>query len=130
MTFAKAIATSLAQKHGLHKAMGGLVETTFYRMIVGSLQYLTLTRPYITHVVNLASQFLQSPIIKYIQGVKRILKYIKDTIHFGLRIISQSPYRLYGYSDADWGGCTTTRRSTTSYNIYLGANCISSTSKK
>ena len=59
-----------------------------------------------------------------------ILKYIKGTLHFGLRIISQSPCRLYGYSDVDWGGCTTTRRSTTGYNIYLGANCISWTSKK
>ncbi|KAF3655510.1 hypothetical protein FXO38_14642 [Capsicum annuum] len=38
--------------------------------------------------------------------------------------------RLYGYSDADWGGCSTTRRSTTGYNIYLGSNCISWTSKK
>ncbi|KAF3676173.1 Galactokinase [Capsicum annuum] len=67
---------------------------------------------------------------EHLQGVKRILRYIKGTSHHGLRIISQSPCSLYGHSDADWGGCTTTRRSTTGYIIYLGANCISWTSKK
>ncbi|XP_019070673.1 uncharacterized mitochondrial protein AtMg00810-like [Solanum lycopersicum] len=95
MTFANAVATPLSPKHGLHEAVGSLVEASFYRMIVGILQYLTLTRPDITNAVNLASQFM-----------------------------------LYGYSNVDWGGCTTTRRSTTSYSIYLGANCISWTSKK
>ncbi|XP_015072762.1 uncharacterized protein LOC107016980 [Solanum pennellii] len=101
MTFAKVIATHLDQKHGLHEAVESLVEASFYRMIVGSLQYLTLTRPYIIHVVNLASQFMQNPNSSYLQGVKRILRYIKGTLHFGLRLISQSPCRLYGYSDAD-----------------------------
>ncbi|XP_015169201.1 uncharacterized mitochondrial protein AtMg00810-like [Solanum tuberosum] len=130
MTLSKAIATPLAQKHGLHEAVGSLVDASLYKMIVGSLQYLTLTRPDITHPVKLASQFMQSPNTEHLQGVKRILRYIKSTLHFGLRIISQSPCRLYGYSDADWGGCTTTRRSTTCYSIYLGVNCISWTSKK
>ncbi|XP_055830984.1 secreted RxLR effector protein 161-like [Solanum dulcamara] len=130
MTLAKIVATSLAQKHGLHEAVGSLVDTSLYRMIVGSLQYLTLTRPDITHAVNLASQFMQSPNIEHLQRVKMILRYIKGTLHFGLRIISQSPYRLYGYSNADWRGCTTSRRSTIGYSIYLCANCISWTSKK
>ncbi|XP_059281244.1 uncharacterized mitochondrial protein AtMg00810-like [Lycium ferocissimum] len=130
MTCAKAINTPLEQKHGLQEATGELVDTSLYRSIVGSLQYLTLTRPDITHAVNLASQFMQNPNSGHFQGVKRILRYIKGTIHHGLRIISQSPLRLYGYSDADSGGCTTTRRSTTGYSIYLGANCISWASKK
>ncbi|XP_015166673.1 uncharacterized protein [Solanum tuberosum] len=77
MTLAKAVATPLAQKHGLHEAVGSLVDASFYRMIVGSLQYLILTKPYITHDVNLASQFMQNPKIEHFQGVKRILRYIK-----------------------------------------------------
>ena len=93
-------------------------------MIVGSLQYLTLTRPDITHAVNLASQFMQSPNVEHFQGVKMILSYINGTLHFGLRIISQSPRRLYDYSNADWGGCKKTRRSITGFSIYIGANCI------
>ncbi|WMV09815.1 hypothetical protein MTR67_003200 [Solanum verrucosum] len=99
-------------------------------MIVGSLPYLTLTRHDITHAVNLASQFMQSPIIEQLQGVEKIFMYIKGTLHFGLRLISQSRCRLYGYSDADQGGCTITTRFTTGYNIYLGANCISWTFKR
>uniref|UniRef100_A0A3Q7H5L5 Reverse transcriptase Ty1/copia-type domain-containing protein n=1 Tax=Solanum lycopersicum TaxID=4081 RepID=A0A3Q7H5L5_SOLLC len=130
MTFAKAITIHLAQKHGLHEALGSLIEASFYKRIVGSLQYLTLTRSNITRVVNLSSQFIQNPNSAHLRGVKRILRYIKGTLYFGLRLISQSLCRLYGYSDADWGGCTTTRRSSTGYNIYLGANCISWTSKK
>uniref|UniRef100_A0A3Q7IGX4 Reverse transcriptase Ty1/copia-type domain-containing protein n=1 Tax=Solanum lycopersicum TaxID=4081 RepID=A0A3Q7IGX4_SOLLC len=101
MTFAKVVATSLVR-----------------------LQYLILTRLDITH------DFIQSPNILHLQEVKRIHRYIKGTIHFRLKIISQSPCRLYGYSDADLGGCTTTRRSTTGYSINRGANCISWTSKK
>lgn len=73
---------------------------------------------------------MQCPNIKHLQGVEMILRFIKGALHFGLKIISQSPCRLYGYSDADWGGCATTRRSTTGYSIYLGSNCISWTSKK
>uniref|UniRef100_A0A3Q7GHF7 Reverse transcriptase Ty1/copia-type domain-containing protein n=1 Tax=Solanum lycopersicum TaxID=4081 RepID=A0A3Q7GHF7_SOLLC len=89
ITFAKAISTHLAQKHGIHEVVGILVETSFYKMIVESLQYLTLTRPNIIHVVNLASQFMQNPKVHIFKG-----------------------------------------RSTTGYSIYLGANCISWTSKK
>ena len=61
MTFATGIATPLAQEHDLHEAVGSLVEASFYIMIVESLQYLILTRPDITHAVNLASQFMQNP---------------------------------------------------------------------
>ena len=130
MTFAKAIATPLSQKYGLHEVVGSLVEASFYKMIVKSLRYLTLTRPYFTHSVKLASQFKQNPNSAHLQGVKRILRYIKCSLHFGLRLISQSLCRLYRYYDADWGGCTSNRRSTMGYSIYLGANCISWTSKK
>ena len=87
-------------------------------MTVGSLQYLTLTRPNITHAVNLASQFMQSPNVEHFQGVKMILKYIKGTLHFGLRIISQSPCRLYDYSNVDWGGRRKPRRSIKGFSIY------------
>ena len=93
-------------------------------MIVGSFQYLTLTRLDITHALNLVSQFMQCLNVEHFQGVKMILKYIKGTLHFGIRIISQSPCKLYDYSNADWGGCRKTRRSTTCFSIYMGANCI------
>ena len=50
MTLAKAVATPLAQKHGLHEVVGSLVDVSFYKMIVRSLQYLTFRRHDITHL--------------------------------------------------------------------------------
>ncbi|XP_015170400.1 uncharacterized mitochondrial protein AtMg00810-like [Solanum tuberosum] len=80
MTLAKAVATHLAQKHGLHEVVGSLVDASLYRMIVRSLQYLTLTKPDITHAVNLASQFMQSLNIEYLQGVKWILRFFRSKL--------------------------------------------------
>uniref|UniRef100_A0A3Q7INK4 Reverse transcriptase Ty1/copia-type domain-containing protein n=1 Tax=Solanum lycopersicum TaxID=4081 RepID=A0A3Q7INK4_SOLLC len=112
MTLAKVVATSLGKN------------MVWMKMMVMRFQYLILTRLDITH------DFIKIPNIQHLQGVKTILSYIKRTIHFRLIIISQSPCRLYGYYDADLGGCTTTRRSTKGYSINLGANFISWTSKK
>nr|XP_016488380.1 PREDICTED: uncharacterized mitochondrial protein AtMg00810-like [Nicotiana tabacum] len=122
--------TPLAQKHGQQEAADKVVDPSAYRSIVGSLHYLTLTRPDTTHAVNLASQFMQNPNSMHLQAVKRIIRYVKRTIDHGLRIISQSSFRLYGFSYADWAGCTITKRSTTRYCIHLGANCVSWSSRK
>lgn len=101
-----------------------------FRSIVGSLQYLTLTRPDIAHTVNQVSQFMQAPNSEHFQAIKRIYRCVKGTSQFGLRLLARSPLRLYGFSNADWGGCAVTRRSTTGYSVYLGANCIFWASKK
>ena len=85
---------------------------------------MTLTRLDITHAVNLASQFMKIPNVEHFQGVKKILRYIKGTLNFGLRIISHSPCRLYYYYNVDWGGCRKTRRSSTGFSIYIGAYYI------
>ncbi|XP_060202913.1 uncharacterized mitochondrial protein AtMg00810-like [Lycium barbarum] len=76
--------------------------------------------------VNMA----ENPNSVHLQAVKRMVRYVKGTIDHGLRIISHSSFRLYGFSDVDWAGCTITRRSTTGYSVYLGANCVSWSSRK
>lgn len=55
-----------------------------YHELVGSLQYLTLTRPYISFAVNNVAQFMSSPCSPYMVAIKRILRYVKGTIDFGL----------------------------------------------
>uniref|UniRef100_A0A2N9FTN5 Integrase catalytic domain-containing protein n=1 Tax=Fagus sylvatica TaxID=28930 RepID=A0A2N9FTN5_FAGSY len=130
MTDCKPIGTPLAQKHHLQLEGGPLVNATNYRSIVGALQYLTLTRPDLTHAVNLVCQFMHQPSTTHFQAVKRILRYLQGTVDYGIRLLSHSSLTLYGFSDADWAGCPDTRRSTTGYCIYLGANCISWASKK
>ncbi|XP_060182282.1 uncharacterized mitochondrial protein AtMg00810-like [Lycium barbarum] len=116
MALAKPVGRPLAQKHGLQLATGNTADAPLYMSVVGSLQYLCLTRPDISHAVNLA--------------VKRILRYVRGTSNYGLRLLARSPLTLYGFSDADWGGCAITRKSTTGYSIYLSANCISWASRK
>jgi hypothetical protein len=124
------IGTPLAQKHNLRRDDPILVDATNYHSIVGALQYITLTRPDLTHAINLICQFMHQPGASHFQAVKRILRYLQGTLDYGLRLLSQSSLSLYGFSDADWAGCLDTRRSTTGYCIYLGANCISWASKK
>ena len=64
--FGKSCSYSFGSKHGLYEVVESFVDASFYRMIVGSLQYLTLARPDITHAVNLASHFMQSPNIEHL----------------------------------------------------------------
>lgn len=72
-----------------------------YRSLVEALQYLTITRPDLSYAVNHVSQFLQSPTESHFLAVKRILRYIKGTINFGLNFSRSSDYSILGYSDAD-----------------------------
>ncbi|KAL4018546.1 hypothetical protein IC575_022144 [Cucumis melo] len=101
-----------------------------YRQLVGSLIYLTVTRPDIAYVVHIVSQFMAAPRTIHFTAVLRILRYIKGTLGHGLQFSSQSSLVLSGYSDADWAGDPTDRRSTTGYCFYLGDSLISWRSKK
>lgn len=127
--YSKAVSTPLVPKHDLHAADSSAVDPTEYRCIVGALQYLTLTRPEIAHSDNLVCQFMKAPTLRHLQVVKRIMRYLKGTLHYGLRILSQSSLNLYGFSDAVWAGCSITRRSTNGYCIYLDSNCITLSSR-
>ena len=103
---------------------------TTYRSLVGALQYLTITRPDITHAVNSVCQFMHAPKDHHFQAVKRILRYVKGTLHFGLSISPSENLSITAFSDADWAGCPDTSRSTSGYAIFLGNNLVSWTSKK
>ncbi|XP_022157629.1 uncharacterized protein LOC111024290 [Momordica charantia] len=106
------------------------VDTTSYRSIVGSLQYLSLTRPDIIQAVNKIYQHFQSPTVKDLKEVKRILRYLVGTTHLGITIYKNHTLNLYAFCDTDWGGCPVTRQSTIGFCVYLGSNIISWSSKK
>lgn len=101
-----------------------------YRQVVGALQYLTLTRPDIAFAVNKACQFMHSPTEEHWCAVKRILRYLKNTVNHGLFFSKHSRLCLEAFSDADWVGCVDDRRSTGGYAIYLGNNLVSWSSRK
>ena len=107
-----------------------LTNPTEYRNYASALQYLTLTRPDITHAVQQACLYMHAPREPHLNLVKRILRYVKGTMDFSLHLSRSSTTSLTAYSDADWAGCPDTRRSTFGYCIYLGDNLVSWSSKR
>ncbi|XP_035845798.1 uncharacterized mitochondrial protein AtMg00810-like [Helianthus annuus] len=126
----KPVDTPLSTTDTFHSKGDSFHDPTLYRSLVGALQYLTITRPDLSYAVNQASQHLQSPTVSHFQSVKRILRYVKGTIAFGLCFSKPTTTKLVGYSDADWARCIETRRSTYGYSIYLGGNLVSWSAKK
>ncbi|KAI5312034.1 hypothetical protein L3X38_041207 [Prunus dulcis] len=100
-----------------------------YRSIVGALQYLTFTRPDIAFSVHQVCQFMQNPMVSHFIAVKRILRYLKGTMQFGISY-TMGDLQLNAFSDADWARDPDDRRSTTGLVVFLGNNPISWSSKK
>jgi hypothetical protein len=107
-----------------------LTYSTLYRIIVGSLVYLTITRPDIAYVVHVVSQFVASPTTVHLAVVLRILRYIRGTVFQSLLLSSTSFLELRAYSDADYDSDPTYHKSVTSFRIFLGDSLISWKSKK
>ena len=78
-----------------------LPDPTLYRQLVGSLIYLTITRPDIAYAVHLVNQFMSAPRSTHYAAVLRILRYIKGTLFHGLHFSGDSSLDLRAYSDAD-----------------------------
>ncbi|XP_028076389.1 uncharacterized protein LOC114278518 [Camellia sinensis] len=102
---------------------------SLYMSIVGGLQYLTITRPDLALVVNQACQHMHLPTNADFQAVKRLLRYVKGTLHHGLHFTA-GPLSLHAFFDSNWAGDGVDRKSTSSYCVYLGSNLISWSAKK
>ncbi|XP_025014012.2 uncharacterized mitochondrial protein AtMg00810-like [Ricinus communis] len=107
-----------------------LPDLSLYRTIVGSLVYLTITRPDIAYAVHIVSQFVISPTTVHWAAVLHILRYLRDTQFKTLLFSSTSSLELCAYSDADWAGDPIDRKSTTGFCIFLSDSLISWKSKK
>nr|KYP69097.1 hypothetical protein KK1_022749 [Cajanus cajan] len=91
---------------------GIVVDNSKYRGIIGSLLYLTTSRPNIMFVVFLCARFQANPKKSHMKSVKRILKYLRGTTNVGLWYPKGVSLSLIGYSDSDYVGCRLDRKST------------------
>ncbi|WVZ52715.1 hypothetical protein U9M48_003750 [Paspalum notatum var. saurae] len=109
---------------------GEAVDQKKFRGMIGSLLYLTATRPDIQFAVCLCARYQASPRTSHRQAVKRIFRYLKFTPELRLWYSSSSSLSLRGFSDADHAGCRIDRKSTSSTCQLLGTSLVSWSSRK
>ncbi|KAG6433493.1 hypothetical protein SASPL_105107 [Salvia splendens] len=106
------------------------VDAQLFRSLVGSLIYLTNTRPDIVQAVGMLSRFLNEPTKLHFAAAKRIMRYLQGTKRMGIKYVKEIDLKLIGYTDSDWGGSLDDRKSTSGYLFSLGTNIVSWSSKK
>jgi hypothetical protein len=109
---------------------GESVDQHQYRAMIGSLMYLTASRPDIMFPVCLCARFQAAPKVSHLMAVKRIFRYLKGAPKLGLLYPRGSDLNLYGYTDSDYGGCNLHKKSTSGGCQFLGRRLISWQCKK
>ncbi|GJZ45342.1 hypothetical protein Tco_0592938 [Tanacetum coccineum] len=110
--------------------LGILVDQTRFRSMVGSLMYLTASIPDLVFVVCMCARYQTSPTKKHLEALKRVFRYLKGTINWGLWYPKDTGVALTAYADADHAGCQDTRRSTSGSAQFLGDKLVIWSSKK
>uniref|UniRef100_A0A2N9G457 Reverse transcriptase Ty1/copia-type domain-containing protein n=1 Tax=Fagus sylvatica TaxID=28930 RepID=A0A2N9G457_FAGSY len=131
MLACKPIDTPIEQNHRLGEDVDDTpVDRERYQKLVGKLIYLSHTRPDIAFAVSVVSQFMHAPCEKHMEAVYRILRYLKSAPGKGLMLYKNGHLEVEGYTDADWAGSITDRRSTSGYCTFVGGNLVTWRSKK
>ena len=131
MTTASGKATPMATNEALSKEdLSKDVDPTLYRGMIGSLLYITASRPDIMHSVCLCARYQSQPKETHLKAVKHILRYVKNTFDYGLFYPKNDSFNLISYCDADYAGCKSDRKSTSGTCHFLGHSLVSWLSKK
>ncbi|GJV56591.1 retrovirus-related pol polyprotein from transposon TNT 1-94 [Tanacetum coccineum] len=129
-------ASEIVKKYGLHSTdsvdtpmienkkldedlQGKPVDATLYRGMIGSLMYLTSSRPDLNYIVCLCVRYQAKPTEKHLQAVKQIFRYLNETINMGLWYSKDTDMSLTAYADADHARCQDTRHSTSGSAQFL-----------
>ncbi|GJX31760.1 retrovirus-related pol polyprotein from transposon TNT 1-94 [Tanacetum coccineum] len=120
MTSCDSIGTSMATKDLDADLSGTPVDQTKYRIMVGALMYLTASRPDIIHETCYYARYQARPTKKHLTAVKRIFRYLKNTINMGLWYPKDTDFELTTFSDSDHAGCFDSRKSTFGGIQFLG----------
>lgn len=108
-----------------------LCDPVLYQSVVGSLLYLsTKTRPDIAYAISKAARYCSKPTKEHWSVVKRIIRYIKGTLNYGLLYTKSESAVCVGYSDSDWAGEQSDRKSTSGFSFQLSGASISWNSSK
>ncbi|GJT98693.1 retrovirus-related pol polyprotein from transposon TNT 1-94 [Tanacetum coccineum] len=123
--------TPMVEKSKLDEdTQGKAVDPTHYRGMVGTLMYLTTSRPDLTFVVCMCAQYQAKPTEKHLHVIKRIFKYLRGTVNRGLWYLKDSSIALTAYANSDHAGCQDTRRSTSGSMQLLRDRLVSWSSKR
>ncbi|XP_070045974.1 uncharacterized mitochondrial protein AtMg00810-like [Nicotiana tomentosiformis] len=126
MESSKTIDTPIATATCLHMDGPGFpVNEIMYRGIIGSLLYLTTSRPDIMFNVGLCARFQSSPNKYHLKAAKKILRYLKEIRDLVLYYPSRNNFDLIGYIDVDYAGYLVYRKRTSGMTHFLGACLIS-----
>ena len=106
------------------------VNNTLYRSMIGSLLYLTTSRPDIAYSVGVCARYQSSPKESHIRSVKRIFKYISGIVDYGIWMTCDTNTDVVGFSDADWVGCVDDRKSTSGGSFLVGNDPVAWHGKK
>ncbi len=132
MENSKPVATPM-EKEGLSPTENqkDLFKSIPYRQAIGSIMYLMIcTRPDLAYAIGKLSQYSESPKEHHWIALKRVLRYIKGTQNYGIMYDGSKQKSIVGYSDADWGGCVTSRKSTSGNVFLVSGGAVSWRSKK
>ncbi|XP_057836570.1 secreted RxLR effector protein 161-like [Cryptomeria japonica] len=103
---------------------------TLYRSMIGNLLYVTTTRPDIMQTVGYVARFQATPNEARVHAIKRIFKYLKGIMEYGLWYPTGNDFLFTSYTDADWGGSVDDWKSTSGGTFFLGKCLVSWHSKK
>nr|GEU54067.1 copia protein [Tanacetum cinerariifolium] len=110
--------------------LGIPVDQTRFRSMVGSLMYLTTSRPDLVYVVCMCVRYQASPTKKHLEVLKQVFRYLRGTINWGLWYLKDTTMALTTHADADHVGCQDTRRSTSRSAQFLEDKIVRWSSKK
>lgn len=109
---------------------GTKVNSTNYKQMIGSLMYLTVTRPDLCYVVSLLARFMEAPTLLHEMAVKRVCRYLKGTTELGILYKREGEETLLAYSDSDYAGDLDDRKSTSGYVFNVNSAAVAWSSKK
>ncbi|GJQ99892.1 retrovirus-related pol polyprotein from transposon TNT 1-94 [Tanacetum coccineum] len=123
--------TPMVDRLKLDEDLKGIpVDQTRFRGMVGSLMYLSASRPDLVFVVCICARYQAKPTKKNLEAIKRVFQYLRGTIHMGLWYPKDNVIALTAYEDANHAGCQDTRRSTSGSAQFLREKLVSWSSKK